>query len=104
MSQLSSVTTGLQGQIGGLQTRIEENQREARAGTALALAASGLRYDDRPGKVSIAAAAASYKGLSGIAAGLGYTATRDFRFNAAVSASPQLGDYGVTMGAAWTLN
>jgi hypothetical protein len=42
--------------------------------------------------------------MSGIAAGLGYSPTRDFRFNAAVSASPQLGDYGVTVGAGWTLN
>jgi len=69
------------------------DRREARAGTALALAASGLRSDDRPGK--IVAVPGSCKGRKGFAAGLGCTATPgNPRSNAAVSVSPQLDEYG----------
>ena len=42
--------------IAGIQTQVDDNRRETRAGTALALATSGLHFDPRPGKASLAAA------------------------------------------------
>jgi autotransporter adhesin len=97
VAQFSTAVTNLQGQI-------TENREEARAGVALALAAAGLRYDDRPGKLSLAAALGHFRGQTGIAAGLGYATTIGFRLNAAVSGAPDQGHVGFTMGASWTLN
>ena len=78
VSQLTSMALGtqnqinsLQNQIGGLQNQINDDRREARGGTALALAATGLRYDDRPGKLSVAGGFGNYKGETGLAAGAG---------------------------------
>jgi autotransporter adhesin len=87
-----------------MQTQISYNQREARAGTALALAASQLNYDTRPGKLSMAAALGFFKGSSGLAAGLGYAVSDSVRVNAAFSGSPDVQDYGVSMGVSMTLN
>jgi autotransporter adhesin len=86
------------------QNQINVNQREARAGTALALAASGLHYDTRPGKASVAAAYGNFKGQSGLAVGLGYALNQTLRVNAAFTGTPQVNDYGVVVGASWTLN
>jgi trimeric autotransporter adhesin len=76
-------------QIAGIQTQVDDNRREARAGTALALATSGLHFDPRPGKASLAAAFGNYKGMSGLAVGLGYAVSDRWRFNAAVPAPPR---------------
>ncbi|MER8583391.1 YadA-like family protein [Mesorhizobium sp. M0895] len=84
--------------------QVSENRSEARAGTALALATAGLRYDDRPGKLSMAGGFGHFKGQSGLALGFGYSTSQDFRLNAAVSASTNRGDVGVSVGASWTLN
>jgi autotransporter adhesin len=108
MSQLASVAagvnTGLQSQITGLQSQINTNLVQANAGTALAMAAGGLRYDDRPGKVSVAGGFGNYKGLTGLAVGLGYAYDARMRFNVSISGVPNQSDYGVTGGASWTLN
>jgi len=108
LSQLQSVATGMtagfQSQINGLQNQILDNQREARSATALSLAAAGLRYDDRPGKASLAAALGNFKGETGLALGLGYNYGSQLRFNASVTGAPSLGYYGVSAGAGWTLN
>ncbi|MDC7986230.1 YadA-like family protein, partial [Rhodoplanes sp. TEM] len=99
-----SSIAGLQSQVSGLQTRVDDNQREARSGTALALAATGLRYDNRPGKASLAAAFGHYRGQSGLAVGLGYAVSDRWRVNAAFSGAPDVSDYGVVAGASLTLN
>jgi trimeric autotransporter adhesin len=104
VSQLTSLALGTQNQINNLQNQIDDNRREARGGTALALAATGLRYDDRPGKLSVAGGFGNYKGETGLAMRLGYTATNVFRFNLGVSGVPNQGNVGVFGGAAWTLN
>ncbi|MER8633736.1 YadA-like family protein [Mesorhizobium opportunistum] len=88
----------------GLGDQISENRTEARAGTALALATAGLRYDDRPEKLSLAGGFGHFKGQSGLALGLGYNTSEDFRLNAALSATTNHGDVGVSVGASWTLN
>lgn len=94
----------LEGGLQDLGEQVSENRSEARAGTALALATAGLRYDDRPGKLSLAGGFGHFKGQSGLALGLGYNPSLDFRLNAAVSASTNRGDVGVSVGASWTLN
>ncbi|TPJ52332.1 hypothetical protein FJ426_16455 [Mesorhizobium sp. B2-6-4] len=101
----------LDGRVGALESgfqdlgeQISENRTEARGGTALALATAGLRYDDRPEKLSIAGSFGHFKGQSGLALGLGYNTSEDFRLNAAVSATTSRGDVGASVGASWTLN
>ena len=104
VGQLQSVAAGFQSQLGGLQTQINDTRTEARGGVALALAASGLRYDDRPGKLSMAGAFGNFKGESGLAFGLGYAATNRLRFNASVSGVPSQGSVGGVVGGSITLN
>jgi autotransporter adhesin len=108
VAQLTGVSAGLttqfQSQIAALQGQVNGNLTEARAGTALAMAASGLRYDDRPGKLSVASGVGTFKGLSGLAFGLGYTYDTRLRFNIAISGVPDQNDYGAVAGASWTLN
>jgi autotransporter adhesin len=104
VGQLQSVAAGFQTQLAGLQSQIDDNRREARGGVALALAASGLRYDDRPGKLSLAGAFGMFKGESGLAFGLGYAATQRLRFNASVSGVPSQGNIGGVVSGSITLN
>jgi len=104
VGQLQSTVAGFQSQIGNLQGQINDNRWEARGGIALALAASGLRYDDRPGKLSLAGAVGSFKGEAGLAFGLGYAATDRLRFNASVSGAPSQGSVGGVLGGSITLN
>ena len=47
--------------LGSLQNQISSNLNAAYAGTAAATAAAGLRHDDRPGKISAAAARATIR-------------------------------------------
>ncbi|QWG25402.1 YadA-like family protein [Bradyrhizobium sediminis] len=104
VGQLQSVAAGFQSQLGGLQSQINDTRWEARGGVALALAASGLRYDDRPGKLSLAGAFGNFKGESGLALGLGYAATDRLRFNASVSGVPSQSSVGGTVSGSITLN
>lgn len=94
----------LDGRVTGLEAAVADNKAEARGGTALALASAGLRYDDRPGKVSIAGGIGHFKGMTGLAAGIGFATSDSFRLNAAISGVPQRGDVGVSAGLSWTLN
>jgi hypothetical protein len=97
MSQISGITSGMQ-------TQINDNRWEARGGIALALAAGGLHFDTRPGKLSVAGAYGNFKGASGLAFGVGYAATDRVRFNATVSGSPDQGSMGGVVGGSLTLN
>ena len=58
----------------------------------------------RPGKLSVAASYGNFKGLSGLAAGLGYAINDRVRVNGAFTASPNVNDYGAVVGASLTLN
>lgn len=104
VGQISSITSGIQSQIGSIQNEVAVNQTEARAGVALALAAGSLQYDTRPGKLSVAAAYGNFKGESGLASGLGYALTDQWRLSASFSATPEVENYGFTVGSSWTLN
>ncbi len=79
--------------------------REYQAGNAVALAASGLRYDDRSGTSSIAGGASYYAGHEGIAFGLGHTSNDgNWRYNIAASfVTPEdRADVGVIAGVSYT--
>lgn len=104
VSQLSAFASGFQSQLGNLQNQIIDNQREARSGVALALAASNLHYDQRPGKVSVAIAAGNFKGQSALAGGLGYAVSDRWRVNGSFTASQNQGNFGAAVGSSWTLN
>lgn len=69
-----------------------------------ALARSGLRYDMRPGKLSVAGPYGNFKGLSGLATRLTDAVADRFRVNGAFTASPDVSDYGALVGASFTLN
>ena len=104
IASLDGRVTALETGLGDLSSEIGENREEARGGTALALAAAGLRYDDRPEKLSIAGGVGHFKGLTGLSFGVGYATSDTFRINAAISGVPELGDVGVSAGVSWTLN
>ena len=93
--------------LSNLQSQVSQSNRLASAGTALALAASGLRYDDRPGKISTAIGAAGFHGQGGVAGGLGWTSDDGkWRANVGVSLSPTYtrADAGVNGGLSFTWN
>jgi trimeric autotransporter adhesin len=84
---------------------INEAKTLAKNGTALALAGTGLRYDDRPGKTSVAGATAFYKGTLGMAFGLGHTSSdATWRYNVSVNGTPWTAkpEVGVVVGASYT--
>jgi autotransporter adhesin len=92
-------------QVGTYQ--FQSAKRAAFAGTAIALAAAGLRYDDRPGKVSLALGASGYRGAAGVAIGLGGTSENgSMRYHVAASFSPNeaKSSAGVFGGLSFTLN
>jgi trimeric autotransporter adhesin len=95
------------GSISNLQNQISNNQNEARSGIAQAMAASALRYDDRPGKVSAAAGMSVYHSKVGIAAGVGWTSEdAKWRANLAGTYSPNASkpDFGIMGGLSYTFN
>ena len=100
INNLAGITNGLQGQI-------SSNKQAARAGTASAMALGMIRYDDRPGKLSLGIAGAVYGGQSGIAFGAGYT-SEDLRLRASLGGTfaptnPD-GDFGLGGSLTWTFN
>lgn len=58
----------------------------------------------RPGKFSVAVSYGNFKGPSGLATGMAYAVTDRFRVNSAFTASPDVSDYGMVVGASFTLN
>ncbi|WP_084664620.1 YadA-like family protein [Pseudochrobactrum sp. AO18b] len=109
---VGQVNRGIQGlrdytdnRLDALAGQVSDVQKEARGGIASAMAAAGLRYDDRPGKASIAGGLGGFKNAQAIAAGVGYTTENGrFRLNAAVGHSFQSNDTSWNAAASWTLN
>ncbi|TPL83870.1 calcium-binding protein, partial [Mesorhizobium sp. B2-3-14] len=76
---------------------------EARQAAAIGLAAASLRYDDRPGKLSVAAGGGFWRDSSALAFGAGYT-SEDGRIRGNVSGTAAGGNVGVGAGLSFTLN
>ena len=107
VGQLNNLASYTSGQVARLDKRIDQVAGEARTGTALALAAAALRYDDRPGKTAVAGAAGVYRGKYGLAFGAGHTSEDGrWRYNLAVSFAPATikKDIGASIGASYTFD
>ncbi|GJE57820.1 hypothetical protein [Methylobacterium thuringiense] len=92
-------------QIGDYQFR--SAKQTAYAGTSIALATAGIRYDDRPGKISLGLGASGYHGSAGLAVGIGGTSEDGkWRINVSAGFSPnnQKGAAGIMGGASYTFN
>jgi trimeric autotransporter adhesin len=90
-----------------LQNLIGDNLKKSYAGSAAAIAIAGLRYDDRPGKISAAAAAGYYHSQMGLAMGVGSTSDNGrWRFNGGLTLTPTLSspDVGAVVGVSHTFN
>ena len=107
VNQLDQLAGSFQNQIGGLQNAIGDTLDKAYAGTSAAMAVAGLRYDDRPGKISAAVATAYYHSQMGIAIGVGATSEDGrWRVNAGITTTPLLNkpDVGAVVGLEHTFN
>ncbi|MHB2265958.1 YadA-like family protein [Aliihoeflea sp. PC F10.4] len=78
-------------------------RREARQAAAIGIAAASLRYDDRPGKASVALGGGLWQGEGAFAFGAGYT-SENGRFRTNLSGTTAGGDWGVGAGLSFTLN
>lgn len=89
--------------LGQLNSDISGIRDEARQAAAIGLAAASLRYDDRPGKLSVAAGGGFWRDASAFAFGAGYT-SEDGRIRGNVSGTAAGGNVGVGAGLSFTLN
>lgn len=88
-----------------VERNVYQNRQEARGGIASAMGMAALRYDERPGKLSIAGGMGHFKGETAVVGGLGFTAeSQNFRANSALSYAPSTDDFGFNVGMSWTLN
>lgn len=88
--------------FGQLNKDIGEVRGEARQAAAIGLAAASLRFDDRPGKLSVAAGGGAWRGEGAFALGAGYTSETGVRAN--VTGTTAGGHWGVGGGLSFTLN
>jgi autotransporter adhesin len=93
----------LAGRVGALDKRIEDVKDIAIAAGALSMAAAQLRFDDRPGKLSIAAGGAGFHGQGAVAIGMGYTSP-DRLWRANIAGSFSDGEAAFGGGLSFTLN
>ncbi|WP_455478681.1 Vomp family autotransporter [Bartonella sp. B10] len=82
---------------------VENIRKEAKQAAAIGLAASNLRYNDTPGKLSIAFGSGLWRSQSAFALGAGYTSeSGNIRSNLSVTTSG--GHWGAGVGFNLTLN
>ncbi len=89
--------------LGNLENQISGNLNKAYAGTVAAMAAAGLRFDDRPGKYSAAQPRTDGRGRRD---GGGASENGRWRVNGGISISPTLSkpDFGAVVGVSHTFN
>lgn len=103
LASLSSDVSALTGRVDALGARLEDTRDIAIAAGALSMAAAQLRYDDRPGKLSVAMGGGAFHGKGAGAVGLGYTSA-DRLWRANVSGSFTDGEAAFGGGMSFTLN
>jgi autotransporter adhesin len=103
VASLGTDLTALTGRVDRLDRRIEDTRDIAIAAGALSMAAAQLRFDDRPGKLSIAMGGGAFHGKGAGAIGLGYTSP-DRLWRANVSGSFTDGESAFGGGVSFTLN
>ncbi len=72
VAQLQSTVSGIGSQIGGLQSQITDNQREARRGIVAAVAVAPVLMPSAPGKTTVAFNTGYYRGESGVGIGVSH--------------------------------
>lgn len=72
VGQLQSSVSGFQSQIGGLQTQVIDNQREARRGIVAAVAVAPVLMPSAAGKTTVAVNTGFYRGESGVGIGVSH--------------------------------
>ncbi len=82
---------------------IENVRKEAKQAAAIGLAVSNLRYNDTPGKLSVAFGSGLWRGQSAFALGAGYS-SEDGKIRSNLSATSSGGHWGVGLGLNLTLN
>jgi autotransporter adhesin len=103
--KFAAAQTENSGRFDALSGEIAQTRTEARGGISSAMAMAALRYDESPGKWTIASGFGNFKGSSSLTTGFGYTSEdARFRFNAAVSYGFSSQDLSWNAGASWTLN
>jgi trimeric autotransporter adhesin len=76
-------------------------RRQDRSDTSIALASGGIRWDDRPGRISVGGAASDFGDQVGLAFGLGATSPGgNWRYSVTGSFSPTYGNNAGVVGAA----
>lgn len=100
---LKSDLTALSGRVDALDKRVDDVRDIAIAAGALSMAAAQLRFDDRPGKLSIAMGGGGFHGQGAGAIGIGYTSP-DRLWRANVSGSFTEGEAAFGGGVSFTLN
>lgn len=104
-SQTGSAIENLTGELSTVRTELTQTRAEARQGIAAAMAMASLRYDERPGKATLAAGFGTFRGSGAITVGMGYTSEdQAWRANAALSHAFGTGEVSVNAGMSWTLN
>jgi autotransporter adhesin len=89
--------------FGQLNQEIRAARQEARQAAAVGLAAASLRFDDRPGKISVAAGGGVWRNEGALAFGAGYT-SENGRVRANLTGATSGGEWGVGAGVSFTLN
>ncbi|WP_375646827.1 YadA-like family protein, partial [Bartonella sp. TT29SHDZB] len=82
---------------------IQDVRKEARQAAAIGLAVSNLRYNDAPGKLSVALGSGIWLNQSAFALGAGYT-SEDGNIRSSLSVTSSGGRWGVGVGLSLTLN
>lgn len=100
---LRSDLNALSGRVDRLDARIDDVRDIAISAGAIAMANSQLRYDDRAGKLSLAAGGGAFHGKGAFAVGLGYTSP-DSLWRANVSGSFTDNEAAFGGGMSFTLN
>ncbi|MCR5943950.1 hypothetical protein FG152_24570 [Ochrobactrum sp. XJ1] len=103
--RISELAHDSSAQFAALSGEISKTRTELRAGVASAMAMASLKFDDRPGKASIAGSIGGFKGSTSIATGFGYTSEDgNWRVNAGIAHSFATNDTSWNAGASFTLN
>jgi autotransporter adhesin len=104
-SQVGALKNYTDARFDQLSGDIRDTRKEARGGIAATMAATQLRYADRPGVVSVAGGFGGFKDQTAFAAGLGWT-SQDYRWrvNGAVGLSLNSGDATWAVGASYAFD
>ncbi|WP_457812271.1 YadA-like family protein [Sinorhizobium meliloti] len=102
-TKVSAVNNYAQQRFAQLSGEIGQVRGEARQAAAIGLAAASLRFDNEPGKLSVALGGGFWRSEGALAFGAGYT-SEDGRVRANLTGAAAGGNVGVGAGLSITLN